>query len=64
MEHKYKGYVLIKNGTSKMPWNVYRMKYSKFLGRDVPEWLGFGKTMKQCKADIDSGCYEMCNMIC
>ena len=48
-EHYYKGFVLIKSGYSKTPWNIYNQNYV---------WLGWGYTLKGCKIDIDNGCFD------
>lgn len=53
MEHVYKGYVLVKNGTKEMPWNIYKMVYSTFHCRSVRKHVGFEKTLKSCKVLID-----------
>lgn len=45
---EYKGYKLAKNGTKNYPWNIYKGN----------EWVGFGATLKQCKFDIDNGCFD------
>lgn len=46
----------MRNGTRECPWNIYRMDYSKFLKKDVPTHVGYGETLKGCKASIDAGC--------
>ena len=48
-EHKYKGFILKRNGYSKTPWNIYN-QYGK--------WIGYGVTMTECKNSIDDGCFE------
>ena len=42
--HKYKGFDIIKNGTPELPWNIY----------DAYERVGSGRTIKDCKSDIDN----------
>ena len=48
-EHFYKGFILIKSGYSKTPWNIYNQNNV---------WLGWGYTLKGCKNDIDNGCFD------
>ena len=64
MEHRYKGYILVRNGTREMPWNVYKERQYIHVKAVYREWMGFAETMKQAKADIDSGAYEMCELMC
>ena len=52
MKHYYKGYIMKKNGCSKTPWNIYKIFSTTTL------WVGFGKTLKQCKYYIDDNCFS------
>lgn len=54
MEHQYKGYVIVRNGMKFEPWNIYRKRYSQICGIGYRENVGYGKTLKECKAVIDS----------
>jgi len=45
MVHKYKGYMIDKDGSREMPWNIYKDNYLN--------WIGCGKTLKECKVNID-----------
>lgn len=53
--YEYDGYQIVKNGTKDYPYNIYRLNYSNFLGKYVRTPVGYGRTIKSCKADIDSG---------
>lgn len=63
MEHKYKGYIIVKNGVKDMPWNIYKVEHSDLVG-EYREWVGFDRTMKACKETIDSEAIEMCEYMC
>ena len=47
--HKYKGFNIVKTGTPSYPWNVYKED-----GHGFGEHVSFGKTLKDCKSDIDN----------
>lgn len=49
VEHKYKGFILKKNGYPKTPWNIYNQH---------GVWVGYGYTLKGCKAEIDDGWFD------
>lgn len=49
-EHFYKEFTLKRNGLPKTPWNIYVTK--------TCEWVGFGISLKECKNDIDEGCFN------
>ena len=57
--YEYKGFLIIKNGTKEMPYNIYAVKKGNVLGHmmDVRDWKGFGKTIKGCKCDINNGAF-------
>ena len=55
MDHKYKGFVIMRTGTTAYPWNIYRMDYSKFLKKEVPTHVGYAETLKACRECIDEG---------
>lgn len=52
MIHKYKGYNIVKTGTKDYPWNIYKNTDIGF-----GDWVGFGKTLKECKTTIDE-CFD------
>lgn len=58
--HTYKGYDLIKDGSPEVPWNVYKsfVEISFITKQSVilREWVGYGRTIKDCKKIIDDGC--------
>jgi len=51
--HTYKGYSLVRNGTKENPWNIYKPD-----GHGYGDWVGYGRTLKDCKSDIDNGCFD------
>lgn len=53
MIHKYKGFNIVRTGTKNNPWNIYKED-----GHGFGEWVGYGRTLKECKIDIDNGNYE------
>lgn len=53
MIHRYKGFNIVKTGTRNYPWNIYKED-----GHGYGEWVGFGRTLRDCKSDIDTGCYN------
>ena len=53
IEHKYKGFNIVKTGTKKYPWNIY-----KDDGHGFGKWVGYGETLSGCKMSIDDGCYD------
>lgn len=55
MDHKYKGFEIWRTGTKDYSWNIYRMDFSKFLKKEVPTHVGYGKTLKECRQSIDMG---------
>ena len=55
--HEYKGFRLVRNGTSAYPWNIYRISEHGY-----GNWVGYGNTLKSCKRDIDDGCFEEENL--
>jgi len=57
--HEYKGFNLVKNGTKEYPWNIYKID-----GHGFGEHVGFDRTLKACKQAIDSGCFEMYELMC
>ena len=48
-EYSYKGFTLKRNGYPATPWNIYNTN---------GVWVGFGKTMADCKTTINDGCYD------
>ena len=53
-EHRYKGYIVKRNGTRELPWNIYIEDDESVYGDRV----GSGYTFIDCKVQIDDGCYE------
>ena len=53
MVHKYKGYNIVRTGTINYPWNIY-----KDDGHGYGTWVGCGRTLKECKKDVDEGCFN------
>lgn len=51
--HTYKDFNLVRNGTIQFPWNIYKPD-----GHGYGDWIGYGRTMDSCKADIDDGCFD------
>lgn len=49
MVHEYKGFNIVKTGTRKFPWNIYKND-----GVGFGDWVGYGRTLKDCKSDIDN----------
>ena len=49
--HRYRGFDIIKNGTDELPWNIY----------DGYECIGSGRTIQDCKFDIDECYYDIVN---
>ncbi len=68
MKHFYKGFLLEKNGTKDYPWNIYRpdglCKTGPYAGQMKWRFETFERTMKDCKALIDSGAIELCDLMC
>ena len=54
--HPYKGFNIVKTGTSEYPWNIY-----KDTGRGFGDHVGFEKTIKECKYSIDIGLFDEVN---
>lgn len=52
--HKYKGFNIVKTGTKSYPWNIYTDD-----GHGFGTWIGYGRTLKDCKIDIDYGFYKV-----
>lgn len=48
--HKYKGFNIVKTGTKSFPWNIYKED-----GHGFGSLVGCGRTIKDCKFDIDYG---------
>ena len=48
-KHYYKGFILVRNGYPKTPWNIYNQNNV---------WIAGGETLKECKTDIDNGCFD------
>lgn len=56
-DKEYKGYIISKNGTRDYPYNVYRPKpLPNFPNNKIH--VGFGRTIKSCKEDIDGGWFN------
>lgn len=53
MTHKYKGFNIVRTGTKTNPWNIY-----KDDGHGFGKWVGFGRTLKECKESINLGWFE------
>lgn len=51
--HTYKGFSLVRNGTSDYPWNIYIPD-----GHGFGNWVGFDRTLNLCKASIDAGAFD------
>ena len=45
--------------------NWYRILRQRSVGLNGWEWevVGYAKTVKECRAQIDSGCFEMADLI-
>lgn len=54
-EKKYKGHGI----------NWYKILRQKTTGKSGWEWelVGYAKSVKECKQQIDSGCFEMADLI-
>lgn len=67
-QHFYKGYSLERSGTKEYPWNIYRpaghYKAGPYKGQVKWEHVGFERSLKACKALINSGAIELCDMMC
>ena len=59
-EYEYKKFIIVKNGTRKFPYNIYLSTEVKLFGelRKSRDWMGYGDTIKDCKCDIDNGCFD------
>ena len=53
IDRVYKNYIIAKDGTTAYPYNVYSI-YDDKRG----EHVGYGRTLKDCKADIDAGVFD------
>lgn len=51
MVHHYKGFRIVRTGTKNTPWNIYKIYPTH------NEWVGYGKTISECKKEIDDGCF-------
>lgn len=49
IDHKYKGFILRRSGYVNTRWNIYNKN---------GDWVGYGRTMSECKNDIDAGCFD------
>ena len=51
--YKYKCFNIVKTGTRAYPWNIY-----KDTGRGYGDNVGYGRTLADCKSDIDAGLFD------
>lgn len=54
---EYKGYIIERDGTREYPYNVYKPDPKPNFPRNTIH-VGFGRTIRSCKADIDEGCFD------
>lgn len=53
IERHYKNFIIVKNGTTEYPYNIYLTYDNKRA-----EIVGYDRTLKNCKVSIDNGLFD------
>lgn len=53
IERYYKNFIIVKNGTTQYPYNVYSVYEGK-----RGELVGYERTLRDCKNSIDNGLFD------
>ena len=58
MIHYYKGFEIVRLDSREHPWGIYTRRYNAKLKSIVPDFVGYGSSIRNCKEQIDYRYYE------